>query len=218
MGCRFATPMDTACLILSNTVAPSFCCIRRERGQKKDKVKVTNGSTVVGSISKLNEPITENEEDMGSLTAKNRVWNVKSLKVHVTDPCMTTLGTISGVNSSNKHANFCVFETSIPTSDKAAVQILMLSVSEANARFKNSLYGYFLGKRVAFPIVEHYLLTEDCLSAIVSKLWKLVMLDAYTSSMCMQSWGRLNFAPTLIDLRVEHALKSYMVIAVPALK
>ncbi|GJY23862.1 hypothetical protein Tco_0397520 [Tanacetum coccineum] len=48
-----------------------------------------------------------------------------------------TLYASSVSDPSNRKANFCVFETGIPTSDKADVQIPMSSVSEANARFEN---------------------------------------------------------------------------------
>ncbi|GJX09212.1 hypothetical protein Tco_0199071 [Tanacetum coccineum] len=114
----------------------------------------------------------------------------------------------------NRKENFHMFETSIPTSDKVDVQIPMSSVLEANAWFKNLLYGYFLGKRATFPVIEHY----DSLSAMATKLGKPMMLDAYTSSTFLQSWGRLNFVRALIDLRVDQALKSSMVIAVSTLK
>lgn len=32
----------------------------------------------------------------------------------------------------------------------------MKVVEEINSRFENTLYGYFLGKRVAFPVVDYY--------------------------------------------------------------
>lgn len=35
--------------------------------------------------------------------------------------------------------------------------IPMASVQEVNARFANSLYGYFIGKGIAYPLVEQYL-------------------------------------------------------------
>ncbi|GJY46941.1 probable indole-3-pyruvate monooxygenase YUCCA10 [Tanacetum coccineum] len=63
-----------------------------------------------------------------------------------------------------------------------------------------------------------YTFTEDCLSVMATKLGKSMMIDAYMSSMCMQSWGRLNFVRALIDLRADRALKSSMVIAKPTLE
>ena len=42
---------------------------------------------------------------------------------------------------------------------------------------------------------------EDGLSAMANRIGNLIMLDTYTSSMCMQSWGHLNYARALIDIR-----------------
>ncbi|GJW20758.1 hypothetical protein Tco_0031380 [Tanacetum coccineum] len=125
--------------------------------QKKDNVKEANGSTVVGSTSMFNEPVAENNEDTSSLTAKIHNKNVKCLKVHIIDPCTTTPGFISGVKSSHKQVENgsdagnnelpVVVESAAktaPTSDKVDIQVPRSSVLEANARFKNSLYGYFL--------------------------------------------------------------------------
>ena len=38
----------------------------------------------------------------------------------------------------------------------ADLAIPMASVEQVNNQFANSLYGYFIGKRLAFPIVENY--------------------------------------------------------------
>ncbi|GJT15753.1 zinc knuckle CX2CX4HX4C containing protein [Tanacetum coccineum] len=40
--------------------------------------------------------------------------------------------------------------------DGAAVAILIEAVEEVSSRFANTLYGYFIGKRLAFPLVENY--------------------------------------------------------------
>lgn len=41
---------------------------------------------------------------------------------------------------------------------------------------------------------------EDGLSAIATKLGTPLMLDSYTSTMCMKSWGRSNYARAMIEL------------------
>lgn len=38
----------------------------------------------------------------------------------------------------------------------ANVVILIEAVKEVLSRFQNTLYGYFIGKRLAFPLVEDY--------------------------------------------------------------
>lgn len=209
-------------------------------------------------------------------------------------PIKTGVSYASVVNGgpSGQKLNFRLLETPA-CMDNADVQIPMSSVLKANSRFENTLYGYFLGKRVAFPVVENYVMnvwkkygitkammnaqgffffkfdsdtgldgvlengpwfirktpivlkkwsstasllkedlvsvpiwvkfhgvpiaafTEDGLSAIASKLGTPLMLDSYTSSMCVNSWGRLDFARALIDVRADRVPKDTMVVSVP---
>ncbi|GJZ88466.1 hypothetical protein Tco_0660248 [Tanacetum coccineum] len=41
------------------------------------------------------------------------------------------------------------------------------------------------------------------------------MLDSCTTTTCMQTWGRMDYARALVDIRVDRALKDTMVISVP---
>ncbi|GKG13434.1 hypothetical protein Tco_0350394, partial [Tanacetum coccineum] len=40
--------------------------------------------------------------------------------------------------------------------DGAKVVIPMEAVEEVSSRFQNTLYGFFIGKQLAFPLVENY--------------------------------------------------------------
>ncbi|GJV26294.1 hypothetical protein Tco_1378989 [Tanacetum coccineum] len=44
-----------------------------------------------------------------------------------------------------------------------------------------------------------------------------LILDSYTSDMCMQSWGRSSYARAMIDLRADRELKDTIVVAMPKL-
>ncbi|GJR03460.1 reverse transcriptase domain-containing protein [Tanacetum coccineum] len=57
--------------------------------------------------------------------------------------------------------------------------------------------------------------TVDGLNVMAIKLRNPIMLDLYTSSMCLQSWGRMDYAHALINIRVDRELKEEMVIAIP---
>nr|GEV39793.1 hypothetical protein [Tanacetum cinerariifolium]GEX32131.1 hypothetical protein [Tanacetum cinerariifolium] len=57
--------------------------------------------------------------------------------------------------------------------------------------------------------------SEDGLSAIATKLGTPIMLDSYTSNMCMQSWGRSSYARVMIDLRADVELKDNICMAMP---
>ncbi|GKD06471.1 MAK10-like protein [Tanacetum coccineum] len=55
----------------------------------------------------------------------------------------------------------------------------------------------------------------DGLSLIATQIGKPLMLDAFTSSMCVESWGRINFARALIEINADSVLKTEVVMAIP---
>nr|GEW93016.1 hypothetical protein [Tanacetum cinerariifolium] len=57
--------------------------------------------------------------------------------------------------------------------------------------------------------------SEDGLSAIATKLGTPLILDFYTSNVCMQSWGRSSYARVMIELRANVELKDNIVVAMP---
>ncbi|GKD73952.1 copia protein [Tanacetum coccineum] len=54
--------------------------------------------------------------------------------------------------------------------------------------------------------------SKDGLSAIATKLGTPLMLDSYTSDMCLQSWGRSSYARAMIELRADVELKDNIVV------
>ncbi|GKD60621.1 retrotransposon protein, putative, ty1-copia subclass [Tanacetum coccineum] len=170
----------------------------------------------------------------------------------------------------------------------------MESIRAISERFVNTAYGFFLGERVAYPVVVNYVrntwgkfglvksminsstglfsfqfrstdglnsmiengprftrnqpliprkwnpnvdllkedvgnvsvwvklhgvpitaFSEDGLSAIATKLGTLLMLDSYTSDMCLQSWGRSSYARVMTELRADVELKDNIVVTMP---
>ncbi|GJR23465.1 zinc knuckle CX2CX4HX4C containing protein [Tanacetum coccineum] len=57
--------------------------------------------------------------------------------------------------------------------------------------------------------------SEDGLSIITSQIGKPIMLDSYTSSMCIESWGTSSFARCLIEINTEDVLKESLTMGVP---
>ncbi|GJX64348.1 hypothetical protein Tco_0298691 [Tanacetum coccineum] len=57
--------------------------------------------------------------------------------------------------------------------------------------------------------------SEDGLSAIATKMATPIMLDSYTSDMCMQSWGRSSYARVMVELNADVELKDNIVVAMP---
>ncbi|GKB62433.1 hypothetical protein Tco_0918619 [Tanacetum coccineum] len=59
--------------------------------------------------------------------------------------------------------------------------------------------------------------SEDGLSGIATKLGTPLMLDCYTTDMCMQSWGRSSYVRAMIELRADVELKDNIMAAMPKL-
>ncbi|GJS21835.1 zinc finger, CCHC-type containing protein [Tanacetum coccineum] len=57
--------------------------------------------------------------------------------------------------------------------------------------------------------------SEDELSSISTKLGTPLMLDSYTSDMCMHSWGRSSYAQAMIELQADAELKDTIIVAMP---
>ncbi|GJU17555.1 reverse transcriptase domain, reverse transcriptase zinc-binding domain protein [Tanacetum coccineum] len=62
------------------------------------------------------------------------------------------------------------------------------------------------------PIVAY---SEVGLSLISTQLGKPIMMDSYTSNMCLSSWGRSTYARILIEVSAENELMESLVIAIP---
>ncbi|GKD28369.1 putative reverse transcriptase domain-containing protein, partial [Tanacetum coccineum] len=195
---------------------------------------------------------------------------------------------ISG-EQSRKALNFRTVFT--PRGNGVDVVVPVESIRAISKRFVNTAYGFFLGKRVAYPVVANYVrntwgkyglvrsmlnsstglfsfqfssmdglnamlendpwfirnhplilkkwnpdvnlliedvgnvpvwvklhgvpvmaFSEDGLSDIATKLGTPLMLDSYTSDMCMQSWGRSSYAREMIELQADVELKDTIVV------
>nr|GFA86838.1 hypothetical protein [Tanacetum cinerariifolium] len=56
---------------------------------------------------------------------------------------------------------------------------------------------------------------EDGLSLLGTLIGKPIMLEAFTSSMCVESWGRISFAQALIEIDAAVGLKNAVIMAIP---
>ncbi|GJW44971.1 zinc knuckle CX2CX4HX4C containing protein [Tanacetum coccineum] len=195
-----------------------------------------------------------------------------------------------------KHTGKCVAEIVELRNEEcvegAAVTLPLAAIEEVSSRFENTLYGYFVGKRLAYQVVENYVnnvwskyglkriqlhgefflfqfetkegmnrvldygswlirrvplilniwspncdlhkaeikkvpvwvklhnvpivaYSEVGLSLITTQIGKPIQLDAYTSDMCLNSWGRSAYARALIEISADVILKEDLVIAIP---
>ncbi|GJX56534.1 hypothetical protein Tco_0286431 [Tanacetum coccineum] len=60
--------------------------------------------------------------------------------------------------------------------------------------------------------------SDDGLSVIATKLGTPLMLDSYTSDMCMQFWGRSSYARVIIEFQANMELKDNIIMAMPRIK
>nr|GEU36890.1 hypothetical protein [Tanacetum cinerariifolium] len=57
--------------------------------------------------------------------------------------------------------------------------------------------------------------SEDKMSVIATKLGTHMMLDSYTSDMCMKSWEWSSYTRAMIEIRADVELKDTIVVAMP---
>ncbi|GJT55824.1 reverse transcriptase domain-containing protein [Tanacetum coccineum] len=127
------------------------------------------------------------------------------------------------------------------------------AIDNVKKRYENPLVGFFVGKSLAFPIVQNYVnntwgkfglekitrnddgvflfkfaskggldqvlervaYSEDELSLIATQFKKPIMFDAFMSSMCSDSWGRISYARALIKISADTNLKKEVSMAIP---
>nr|GEY95093.1 hypothetical protein [Tanacetum cinerariifolium] len=103
------------------------------------------------------------------------------------------------------------------------VVVPMESIRAISDRFANTTYDFFLGKRVAYPVVASYVRNtwgkyELARFIFSSSTGTHLMLDSYTSDMCMQSWDSSSYARVMIELRADIELKDNVVMTLPKIK
>ncbi|GKC79056.1 exostosin-like protein [Tanacetum coccineum] len=102
------------------------------------------------------------------------------------------------------------------------------SIWAISERFMNTAYGFFFGKRVAYPNPNIDILKEDVgnvpvwvklhgvpvtvfskdgLSVIAMKLGTPLILNSYTYDIYLQSWDRSSYAKAMIELWADVELK-----------
>ncbi|GKF02481.1 putative reverse transcriptase domain-containing protein, partial [Tanacetum coccineum] len=60
--------------------------------------------------------------------------------------------------------------------------------------------------------------SDDGLSAIATKLGTPIILDSYTTDMCMQSWGKSSYDRVMIELHADVELKDNIIMPMPKIK
>nr|GEY83197.1 hypothetical protein [Tanacetum cinerariifolium] len=202
-------------------------------GVSMDSEDTINDDTPAGVASFIQEGVAPSVVDMTvEIGKKNSLDDtiVPESFTPLSMPLTTTAGNAPDKSSyanitskpSGKKVNVCTLFTL--GGNEIDVVVPVDSIHAISKRFDNTAYGFFLGKKVAYPVVANYVklngvpvmaFNEDGLSVIATKLGTPLMLDSYTSDMCMQSWGRSSYARVLIELHADVELNDNIVVAMP---
>nr|GEW28200.1 hypothetical protein [Tanacetum cinerariifolium] len=210
-----------------------------ERDVKEKSLNMSKTNTGIGLFTASNDtcneacPVGDTSTVMKGVTPSMIHMTVEKDKLSSLEDT-TVLGSFSPLPS--QKVNVRTLFT--PGGNRIDVVVPVDSIRAISERF-----SFFLGKKAAYPVVANYkwhpnenLLKEDVsivlvwvklngvlvtafskdgLSAIATKLGTPLMIDSYTSHMCMQSWGSSSYARVMIELRADVELKDNIVVAMP---
>ncbi|GKB20226.1 trichome birefringence-like protein 3 [Tanacetum coccineum] len=96
--------------------------------------------------------------------------------------------------------------------DNSDFVLPMAAVHAVKHKYENSLVSVWvkLHKR---PVVAYK--SDDGLTNANHKIGKPIMLDAFTSFVCVEAWGRIGYARALIEVGADKELKQEVIMAVP---
>ncbi|GJW66962.1 reverse transcriptase domain-containing protein [Tanacetum coccineum] len=227
-------------------------------GRRGVKEKILNRNSM-NTSSGISVP-TESDNTMNEDTSVGVACDVKEGVTPSVVDMMVEKEKISSLEDTTVSESF-------PTLTTPVITMAGNALSKSSERFANIAYGFFLGKKVAYPVVANYVrntwdamlengpwviqtnplilkkwhpdenllkedvstvsvwvklhgvpvttFSEDGLSVIPTKLGTPLILDSYTSDMCMQSWGRSSYARFMIKLRANVELNENIIIAMP---
>nr|GFA38955.1 hypothetical protein [Tanacetum cinerariifolium] len=121
--------------------------------------------------------------------------------------------TFLGCEPSRKSVNFQTLI--IPTGNGIYVVVLVESIRAISEQFANTTYCFFLKSGWLTPLL---LTIDDGLSVIATKLDTPLMIDSYTSGMCMQSWSESSYVRAMIEFRANVELKDTIMDECPKYK
>ncbi|GKE42231.1 hypothetical protein Tco_1469515, partial [Tanacetum coccineum] len=180
---------------IKDAVAPSIMVESRTGTQEANSIKADHINLHDENVGKTPKTLTGNTPGMSSYANVVGAPSIKSVNFH-------TLYT--------------------PGGNGVDVAILVESIRAISAQFANMLYGFFLGNRVAYPVVNLHgvpmtAFSKDGLSAIATKLGTPLMLDTYTSDMCNQPWGMSSYARAMIEVQADVEQKDNILADMPKL-
>nr|GEW34386.1 RNA-directed DNA polymerase homolog [Tanacetum cinerariifolium] len=89
--------------------------------------------------------------------------------------------------------------------------------STGKANFCHLVFeNVFDGVQLSIPMnVVQTVFSEDGISLIASQTGKPIMLDSFTSLICIESWGRSSFSHCLIEIKADEHLQDSVTMGIP---
>ncbi|GJV91690.1 putative reverse transcriptase domain-containing protein [Tanacetum coccineum] len=183
--------------VVSEGVTPSVV----DRDVEKEKLYSMENTTVLGSFPPLPMPDTNSD---GNAPGKSSYANV--------------IGELSG-----KKLNIRTLFT--PGGNGIDVVVPVKSIRAISDRFANTSYGFFLGKRVAYPVVANYVRNTWGKYEFVRSMFnsstglfsfQFSSMDGLDAMLENGPWS--SYARVMIELRADVELKDNIVVAMPRIK
>lgn len=122
---------------------------------KEKPLKPSNEALNIVCTDVEREEIIMSEDVGGTSNVANKIiMQVDDSGEKANDNSLSSFTDVLNVNRNKKQDNFRVLTT--PASSKCKVVIPRSSVDEVSGRLTNSLYGYFIDKRVTFLVGQNY--------------------------------------------------------------
>ncbi|GJR85269.1 hypothetical protein Tco_0209280 [Tanacetum coccineum] len=182
--------------------------------QSVGKKNNTNGLFGLGLSSAFPSLVDDNGNDNGTVHVQEEMWgSIVNAIVVSSEPVLNSSSYAHKLSpTSLTKANLRKINVDVPNDVDYHILLPLDSVHEVSDRMKNSLYGYFIGKRLAFPVVESFI---DGLSLIASKIGTRMMLDSYMNTICLESWSRSSSARILIEIDACNVFCDNMIMVGP---
>ncbi|GJX39859.1 hypothetical protein Tco_0253162 [Tanacetum coccineum] len=180
--------------------------------QNRDGIKVGNDSTSRHAklddnlaFPKLSENVHGDNKDVVMEGVDEQVSTIpKSFPSLVTNQAVTC------------KVNFRSLDSDKPINAKVDVKIPKASILDVYSRFDFSLYGYFVGKRVAFLVVEKYVKNAWKKFGLVHEMMNSKSFFFFKfSSVEGMNRVHMDYARALIDIRADREINEDMLIAIP---
>nr|GEW63808.1 hypothetical protein [Tanacetum cinerariifolium] len=187
---------------------------KNKKKKKKEGVSSmpSDGFPILSGIAKHVKNI-EGKTNVPKSILKKAVRNVVNDAHEVVKPShdggvLAKCGSFASLLKPNDATNKVHFCTLVNEERVESVDCVLPKAAavKVKGRYDNSIVGFFLGKDPSFL---------DGLSLLATQIGKTIMLDAFTSSMYVESWGRISFARALIEIDAAVGLKKEVIMAIP---